>query len=246
MQFRRGLPSKSKSLRHAAPARTRPASVDSLLQSLSELRLDAAGAPSKTNRSDDEKKKTPALPPTQATTTRRTPLSAGACSTIEQHVLLPVLRHRELHSVFHRLIRVVPARMQSGEVACLRDIERLVVSLSVNYAIARSVKAGAFAEFGRFFVDCLRDTARSGGLSESELLGDDDSRDGLDFHGGGDAVSAAYFASLDARMTKYIALVDRANWIEAAATEKRHGLYAERPSLLVLKMYRSQLTIAIS
>lgn len=115
--------------------------------------------------------------------------------------------------------------MQSGELSCLRDIEKLVMSLSVNYAIARTIAADVFAEFGRFFVLCLRETAQTGALAGSEL-----GFDSMDEEGGVDA----YFASLDARMSKYIALVDRANWIEAAATGKRHGLYAESNHLLML------------
>ncbi|KAI5304124.1 copper-binding transcription factor, partial [Ascosphaera pollenicola] len=134
------------------------------------------------------------------------PLSAYAGRQIESHILLPLLRRKEL-ATFVPLIRSLPRRIQSGEITTLRDLERTLFGLSVNFAISKAIGRNVYTAFANYTIQCLHATVPV--LCERELKSD-----------GERAYSGIYFLDLVEQVRQYAAVVGRARVQRAAAVVK--------------------------
>ncbi|KAI5292813.1 copper-binding transcription factor [Ascosphaera acerosa] len=129
-----------------------------------------------------------------------------ANTRIESHVLLPLLRRKEL-APFHPLIRSLAPRIQAGEIATLRDLERTLLGLSVNFAISKAVGRNVYAAFAHYTIQCLHATVPA--LCDRELKADHER-----------AYSGLYFLDLVEQVRQYAAVVGRARMQRAAAVAK--------------------------
>ncbi|KAI5290336.1 copper-binding transcription factor, partial [Ascosphaera aggregata] len=134
------------------------------------------------------------------------PLSAVACRKIESHILLPLLRRKEV-TPFYPLIRSLPPRIQSGEITTLRDLEKTLFGLSVNFAISKAVGRNVYTAFANYTIQCLHAVVPA--LCERELRSD-----------GERAYSGLYFLDLVEQVRQYAAIVGHARVQRVAAAVK--------------------------
>ncbi|KAI5310661.1 copper-binding transcription factor, partial [Ascosphaera atra] len=130
-------------------------------------------------------------------------LSVIACRKIESHVLLPLLRRKEL-TCFQPLIRSLPPRMQSGEIATLRDLEKTLLSMSVNFAISNAIGRNVYTAFAHYAIQCLHSTVPM--LCDRELKKQHER-----------AYNGLYFLDLVEQVRQYAAIVGHARIQRAAA-----------------------------
>ncbi|EDN02375.1 hypothetical protein HCAG_00239 [Histoplasma mississippiense (nom. inval.)] len=145
--------------------------------------------------------------------------SVTARKHIDRFILVPILREKRL-SPFHPLIRSVPQRIESKEIACLRDLEKTIlflapvsqirnphnvpdVAYTINLHLKRYTQSKAvYLGFCEFTIQCLHTTVG--------YLNDRDQRRPSDR-----PYTNGYFLDLVEQMRQYAALV--------GATRERQG-----------------------
>ncbi|WEW58588.1 hypothetical protein PRK78_004056 [Emydomyces testavorans] len=80
-------------------------------------------------------------------------LSIRALKQIERCILIPILREKPLKP-FHILVRSVPQRVKLNDITCLRDLEKTLLFLALNYAVSRD----SFVNFCEFTIQCIHTT----------------------------------------------------------------------------------------
>ncbi|PGG96314.1 hypothetical protein GX51_07878 [Blastomyces parvus] len=131
---------------------------------------------------------------------------------IDRFILVPILREKRL-SPFHPLIRTVPSRIESREIACLRDLEKTILFLApvseirslndklpdiahtINERLKRYTQSkAAYIGFCEFTIQCLHTTVG--------YLNDRDQRRPSDR-----PYTNGYFLDLVEQMRQYAAMV---------------------------------------
>ncbi|KAJ5475583.1 hypothetical protein N7539_007870 [Penicillium diatomitis] len=89
------------------------------------------------------------LPSSQGFSPKRE-LPLSACKQIERYLLLPLLKESKLQP-FHPLLKTVPTRIANKQIACLRDLEKILLWLAPNFSPSRH----AYLTFCEYTIQCL-------------------------------------------------------------------------------------------
>ncbi|MCJ1449835.1 copper-binding transcription factor [Mycoblastus sanguinarius] len=156
-------------------------------------------------------------------------LSQYACARIEKHIIVPILKEPTLKS-FHPLVKSVPHRVGQKQIACLRDLEKVLfwlapVSGSYNVwerSLAHgfgsgvkqfSVSRSSFLKFCETSIQCLHTTV--------EYLNEPDQRRPTDR-----PYTNGYFLDLTEQVRQYAAMITASRERAAAGKAEVENEYS--------------------